>query len=626
MRFAYIDSQGNEVAIPSVDALALRIELGAIGPDTELYDAQADRWGPAKTHEIFHTLSRESEDDGFVAPPPPVSSSAAPSTPSPEEADEVEQTEEAEQADEAGTMDLGDLAPDSAEPAPVAEGEGEAPSFDLTDETGLADDQGADEVEEPDEPAADAVDLDFTLADETPVEEPSVDEAPVAEEPSGGEDEMSFDLAGEGGMLLEDEEDGEDGDPGEEESGTFDFGGMDTLEMEESPVEEEVEEEDEGGAAMDFGGGMEMEEPLSEQSDFETGGGSGGGDLELEQPMSEFSSDSPPAWMEQDGPAEEDDDDEDGAMDFRPSEDREASTAGAQDGETRGGDREASGSDRAREEEKEPRDRPRSRPSPPRRKKQRSLAGPLVGIVVVAVVAGGGYFGWQALQGRAPAEEEAVQLPPVTIPDIPAELLPTMRDLGEEAMVATVDELNAMQTDAGLPAEPRDDWLSGVYLANASQFPDVQEYWEGIDSFVDRVRDRDSEIFHQKYQEALAGAGIAGDTASMLLERADSGFLATRQDRSLAYDQMDDLVDAALDLHDFLLTNEGEIAYDPAAGGMSADPVLEAVPSSQELGDEMWDRVDRITEALDQLGTLDRVTTERLLAVLFDRIRRAGFQ
>ncbi len=73
MRFAYIDSQGNEVAIPSVEALGLRIELGAIGPDTELYDAQAERWGPAHTHEIYHTLSRDSSDeDGFVAPPPPV--------------------------------------------------------------------------------------------------------------------------------------------------------------------------------------------------------------------------------------------------------------------------------------------------------------------------------------------------------------------------------------------------------------------------------------------------------------------------------------------------------------------------------------------------------------------------
>jgi hypothetical protein len=85
-------------------------------------------------------------------------------------------------------------------------------------------------------------------------------------------------------------------------------------------------------------------------------------------------------------------------------------------------------------------------------------------------------------------------------------------------------------------------------------------------------------------------------------------------------------VTAALDLHQFLIDNESEIAYDPAAGGVSRDPVLEAVPRTRELGTEMWSRVDRITEALDALGALDRVTTERLTAALFDRIRRAGFE
>src|SRR5512134_1175260 len=86
MRFAYIDSHGNEVPIPSVDALALRIELGAIGPDTQLYDAQADHWAPASTHEIFHTLSRDSRGDGFVAPPPvaPPPPPAATSAPKPQ--------------------------------------------------------------------------------------------------------------------------------------------------------------------------------------------------------------------------------------------------------------------------------------------------------------------------------------------------------------------------------------------------------------------------------------------------------------------------------------------------------------------------------------------------------------
>src|SRR5512134_2554473 len=83
MRFAYIDSHGNEVPIPSVDALALRIELGAIGPETQLYDAQADHWGPASTHEIFHTLARDRQADGFVAPPPPVAPPSPPPAPAP---------------------------------------------------------------------------------------------------------------------------------------------------------------------------------------------------------------------------------------------------------------------------------------------------------------------------------------------------------------------------------------------------------------------------------------------------------------------------------------------------------------------------------------------------------------
>src|SRR5438093_1397245 len=73
MRFIYIDSHGKEVGIPTVDALALRIELGAITEATRLYDEAADRWAPAREHEIFRSLVREREDKsgGFVAPPPP---------------------------------------------------------------------------------------------------------------------------------------------------------------------------------------------------------------------------------------------------------------------------------------------------------------------------------------------------------------------------------------------------------------------------------------------------------------------------------------------------------------------------------------------------------------------------
>ena len=102
--------------------------------------------------------------------------------------------------------------------------------------------------------------------------------------------------------------------------------------------------------------------------------------------------------------------------------------------------------------------------------------------------------------------------------------------------------------------------------------------------------------------------------------------MAARDGRVEAYNLMDDLVNAALDLHQFLVDNEVDIAYEPVGAGVSRDPVLEAVPATEALGDEMWGLVDGITGALMQMGTLDIVTTERLFAVLFDRIRRAGIE
>ena len=93
MRFAYIDSQGKEVGIPSVEALQLRIELGAIVESTMFYDANADRWALAEEHEIFRTLQREvaqGDEGGFVAPlPRALGQAAAPETATPEVADEA---------------------------------------------------------------------------------------------------------------------------------------------------------------------------------------------------------------------------------------------------------------------------------------------------------------------------------------------------------------------------------------------------------------------------------------------------------------------------------------------------------------------------------------------------------
>lgn len=565
MRFAYIDSQGNEVSIPSVDALALRIELGAIGPDTQLYDAQADRWGPAESHEIFHTLSRDLTGDGsFVAPPPPMAPPPSVEQPAPPPAAPPAGGTDKPVFDFSMPISLeGD---DEDEPAP-------AKADDLPDfgALSLVDDDDEEEEEAapppPPAPVTDQSPMHFALVDE-----PEVGFAPPpakAPEP-----------------------------PAEDEPPTFDFGGG--LDLAPEPGEPEAPQP--GG--MDFGHG-----------------GFGGG-MEMETPMSEFTADAPPSWMDQqDGPGAGraplglEPEPEDPPR-HRRTPAVEAAVAAASATEEDGGPR------RERPE-------PRNRPSPPRRNKKFSLTPILLGIVGVGVVGGGGYFGWRYLQGRPDTSSTAAAvpaLPPVTIPDIPAELLPRMRDMGEAALSETIQELGAMPAAMELPAEPSRDWLAGVYLANASRFRDVQEFWEGMETFLNRVRDVDTQVFHERYQAQIALAGLAPDTAALLLERADSGFLATRDDRREAYVLMEDLIFAALDLHDFLLRNEANIEHDPAGGGMSRDPVLEAVPNSRELGQEMWSRVDRITKALDALGTLDRVTTERLTAVLFDRIRRAGFR
>lgn len=567
MRFAYIDSQGNEVAIPSVDGLALRIELGAISEDTDLYDAQAGRWGPAHTHEIFHTLSRHAEDDGFVPPPmaPPPPAFEAPAAEAPEvEAPPVvaPMTEEPEPVAEPEPEIMASAAPDTAP-------DEEAPLFDRVDGLGFEDPE---------------------------VSEPKAVEAETPE--AGGEDTF-----GSGGLDLTLADAAEDD--------AFDFGDFSGgLELDDD--EEDEEDEDDAGT-MDFAALLEPADPIDIESpmDFATGGDVGGG-LELETPMSEFTPDAPPAWMEQDGPGSGDDD---GSIAFEAPEAPAASSpAAAPPGKDADDDL-----PKARRE-------PRSRPSPPKRRRKAPV-GAILGVVGVVVVGGGGFFAWSAISGgEGASDDQRVALRAVVIPDIPAELLPQMRDLAESALADMVTDLTGRSEALEIPPEPRSEWLGGNYLSNASQFGDIEEFWLGIERFVDEVRSSDTDLFNAKYQDQLSGAGLDAETSALMAERADSGFAAARDGRFEVYSLMDDLVNASLDLHLFLMDNEADIQWAPASAGFSADPVLEAVPATKALEEDMLNRITEITRSLADLGALGRVTRERLFAVLFDRIRSAGIQ
>ena len=539
MRFAYMDSQGNEVTIPSVDALALRIELGAISADTELYDAQADRWGPAHTHDIFHTLSRDAEEEGFVAPPPAM----APPTPAidPPPAIESPPAEEAEP---------------ERQPERSLDAVAEEPEADI----GLDD-----------------IDLSLTDAGEKSLGNMGLDLAP----------EVAADA------------------PGDEDGG-FDFGDFSGLIEEELSFGTEVEpEEDADALSADLGGGldvpmdpaadgMDLQSPMDYAGEVESG--SSAGALEVDPPPAERTPEDSSEWQQEEV--------DDGAMEF-------------------GGATSSRTLDSSAGDERPSRRKPRSRPSAPRRPRKSPVPF-IIGAVVVSGLGAGGYFTWQAFAGEPVIEVPA--LPAVVIPDIPAELLPRMRDMAEAAVIEMVEDLRGRSAALEIPAEPDDAWLGGNYLSNASQFESIKQFWIGIERFVDDVRDTDTQLFHDRYVSQVEVAGIAADTAAMLIERADSGFVAARDGRFEAYSLMDDLLNAALDLHAFLISNEQQIEYDPASSGLSRDPVLEAVPATEELGDEMWALVGGITDALAELGTLDRVTRERLFAVLFDRIRSAGIK
>lgn len=570
MRFAYIDSNGNEVPIPSVDALALRIELGAITEDTQLYDAQADQWGPAHTHEIFHTLSRDAEEEeGFVAPPPVAPPPVAPPEPEAgrETPDEVAHVGEQAPADEGEKVDEGEEAEEEVDS-----------SFGLT--LAEPEDETAKERQAP------------RRADELPLRKPKA--------PAEGEDDDLPYLELDPQTSTEDEDERADlaaPDAPDHQGGGFDYGDVsEGLELEEAFEGPET-------TPMDLeSSGSDKDDPmgLETASEFDASGFEGSGDrpLDLEEPMSDFTPAEPPAWMEEDEP-----DPGDKVLDF--------SSAGA-DMETEG------------EVEVPLRERrtPRNRPSAPKLRRQYNLALPIVGIVVVLAVGIGGYVAWPIARDRllGPAEGE---VPAVSIPPLSEELMPQMRASAEAALAAVFDRELAEWAETGRVQRPPSAWLAGLYLANAGDYEEVEEFWNGISDFVDRVRGIDLDTFDAALSAELAARRIAGADAEAIRARADSGFVAAAPRRAQVIDGFDALIDAALQLHRFLVVNESAIEYAPA-NVVTTDPVLEVNPATEEIRAALNRLLDSVTDSLSALGYRDPVTAEGLRALLRARIQEQG--
>lgn len=514
MRFAYIDSQGNEVVIPTEDALRLRIELGAIVETTSFYDGPSDSWAPAAEHEVFRKLKRDLEQRDQVAP-----------------------------------LDVADLHPEPGRvelPMPPA-----MPSTRL--DRGVPADPADTRATPSDAPSVEE-DGDFDFGDfgELQLEaeglEPPRSTSPAPESPS-----LAYDLA-----------------PSDEpaETDPWTVPGRETW----------PPDPDAGYAAAD-----PVAAPLAAEevagSEAEASGPEG-------LPFGEV--DDTPDWLKNDPEFGEG---AEGAAVEKPFPTREQ--VRERYGAVPGG----------------------ARPPGLRRSGARSGAFKAVGAALIVVIMAGGWWFWTS--GGAEAAD-AAQV--VEIPDIAPSLTPVYRAAAAEAEAALVDSLTVLTARTALPAEPDSAWLSGRYMATAGAFDSVRLYWESVGRYEQIMRAREEEIFSAGLERALDSIALSPGDRGSVEARAMAEFRADSPDRQAVYGQLRNVVDAALSLHLFLEQNEDNIVHEPAVAGLSRDPVLEAVPVSEALGEEMWTRVADITSALDALGFLERVTTDGLLDVFFVKL------
>lgn len=546
MRFAYIDSQGNEVQIPSEDALRLRVELGAIVDSTSFFDGEGGGWAPARDHEVYRRIRRDLAVDSGLAPPPP---------PPPEE---PRDTDAGIAGGDGGFERVIDF------DAPAAQFENDAfqpalESVQLPPEHEVGPDPGALDAFDGFEGFEGFGSLDLEEQDSV---EPRAS-TPAPESPS-----PSFDDA-----TQPPESESESDDP-------WTVPGRD-------PWAPEVVEEERPDSMEGVGFGDEPAPPAA----------TGAHPFDADEEM--------PDWLRNDP--------EFGTDSAQVAPDSAATPAFPTREEVR---------ERYEQDlEKPPAPSGGAGRTPPRRPVTRVGASSrarmyLLGTVALAVVAAGG---WYLVKGAdaGPSSGEAAA---IELPAISPTLLPVATRASQRAHLATVLALASDPARDGVPDEPDGDWLAGRYMAGAGDYTPVRLYWEAMGRYVQVMRAREGELFATELAAALDTVPLAPDDRRQVEARSIAGFAAAAPERDAVYAQLRAVADAALQLHLFLEQNQAEIDYDPIDSGLSRDPVLEAVPATEELGDEMWNRVADITSALDALGFLDKVTTDQLLEVFFDKL------
>ncbi|MBT8402601.1 MAG: hypothetical protein KJP18_02010 [Gemmatimonadetes bacterium] len=573
MRFAYIDSHGNEVEIPSADALRLRVELGAIVADTQLYDGASDRWASAAEHDLFRRIRRDLDGGG---PSLPVAAPTAEDfervDPSPWGAttsDHLDVSSASASAAAAPTSSpapapasanhpsAGAEATPEATPAPTTPLVAESPPFEGAWSAPVPNE----EPELPLDPSPDSADGEGPIATEPAV-------------PAGGDEVIDF----------------------------SDFG---VLELDDDiPVtpRSSAPPPDNPARAWDA---STPEGPEAEADPWTVPG------REPWPPPAESLATTPRAAGTAAHPFDADEVTPDWLRNDPDFTDAAGPDAVLPDGVEHDADSGADGSPA------HPGGTGTIRRSPPKRSDSRRIpfARIAAGLATVFVLGAGAVWALTREGGAAEPEVAEIVLPPIA-----PSLQPVVRSVAAVAVDGWLTRMVALPARQSLPDGPDDAWLGGRYMASAGDFADVRLYWESLGRLTQIAEAREEELFEESLLAAIDSVALTDDDRAAVLERTRAGFQASSVDRGAVYDQLRAVVDASLTLHIFLEQNEANIDYEPADAGLSRDPVLEAVPITAALGDEMWNLVSEITSALDAVGFLDQVTTEGLLGVFFGKL------
>ena len=226
------------------------------------------------------------------------------------------------------------------------------------------------------------------------------------------------------------------------------------------------------------------------------------------------------------------------------------------------------------------------------------------GLAVVGVIA---VVGSGILLGDAGGDAEGFgpESPAIgvgSMPSPPAGLEAAAERAMDVLANAFVTSVDSARSSAGLAPAPPQEWLTGYYLANAAEFPEVRDYWDRYGALLEELRVLDRSVVAEVIESELGSSVVPANDRARLATYVEERYAAALPRRQEVYTQLSAVASAAIDLHDFLTESGDAIDYTPALGGQAIprDPVLEVDADDPAVREGLETRLDAIFDALDR--------------------------